>query len=208
MIAAKICGVRDPATLAVCRRARATHVGFNFAPGSPRALAPAQVGALSAQADGLIRVGLFVDAEDDEIGAVADHLDAIQLHGEETPARAAAVRARFGREVWKAFGIGSAADLGAAAQYAEAADLILYDAKPVPGGATGGTGLRIDWDLLSARRPHYRWGLAGGLTPANVARALAATGAPLVDVASGVEEARGVKSPALIDAFMKAVRSA
>jgi phosphoribosylanthranilate isomerase len=121
----------------------------------------------------------------------------------------AAVRATYGRPVIKALGVRQGADLDAAAAYEDAADHLMLDAKP-PEDADrpGGHGGAFDWSLLAGRTFRRPWFLAGGLTAENVAEAIAATGAPGVDVSSGVERAPGVKDPALIAAFIRAAREA
>lgn len=207
--AIKICGVTTPQALDSVIAARADHVGFVFFAKSPRNLAVRDAAALGNRATGRInRVGLFVDADDALISAAvsAAGLDALQLHGDETPERAARVRAAFGLPVWKAIPIASAADVARAAAYVSAVDLVLFDAKTPKGTLPGGMGLAFDWSLLAAWKDRAAWGLAGGLTPANVAEAVRQTGAPLVDTSSGVETAPGVKDPALVAAFCKAVR--
>jgi phosphoribosylanthranilate isomerase len=138
----------------------------------------------------------------------AARLTAIQLHGDETPARAAELRARFGKPVWKVISVTTAQDVARAAAYAGAADLILFDAKTPAGTLPGGMGLSFDWSLVAHWKGPLPWGLAGGLNPANVAEAVRLTGAPLVDTASGVETAPGVKDDSLIAAFCLAVRAA
>jgi|TARA_R100000501_G_scaffold14680_1_gene26562 phosphoribosylanthranilate isomerase len=209
MTQVKICGICDPQALAAARNAGASHIGFVFFAKSPRNLDLSAARDLSVQAQGLRRVGLFVDADDSLIDAAAPLLDAIQLHGGESPARVAELKARTGREIWRALGISSRADIAASREYHGAADLILFDAKPpADANVPGGRGVRFDWTLLKDAAPAMPWGLAGGLTPDNVAAALAATNAPLVDTSSGVEDAPGQKSPAKIAAFMEAVRSA
>ncbi|HAU6441647.1 TPA: phosphoribosylanthranilate isomerase, partial [Citrobacter freundii] len=120
---------------------------------------------------------------------VAAKLNALQLHGSESPERVAQLRARFGKPVWKALPVASASDVARAAAYAGAADLILFDAKTPKGALPGGMGLAFDWSLLAGYRGALPWGLAGGLNPTNVAEAIARTGAPLVDTSSGVESA-------------------
>ncbi|MGB3723455.1 MAG: phosphoribosylanthranilate isomerase [Pacificimonas sp.] len=203
----KICGVKTPETLHAVRQAGASHVGFVFFSKSPRNVSLAEARDLSAQADGLVRVGLFVDPDDELIAATAPMFDVLQLHGGETPERAAALRSRFGTQVWKALGVSSRAEVAAASQYRGAADMILFDAKPPEGAALpGGRGVRFDWQLLKEVKPGQSWGLAGGLTPENVAEAIAATNAPLVDASSGVEDVPGQKSAAKIAAFMEAVK--
>lgn len=210
MIRVKICGVNDAAGFDAAVAAGADFVGFVFYPPSPRAVAPAAAAALSARhPGGPARVGLFVDPADDAIAAVlaAVRLDLIQLHGAEEPARCAGIRARFGLPVMKALGVAAPADLDMLEAYAPAVDRFLLDAKPPPDAALpGGNAAAFDWALLAGRRLPRPWLLAGGLTPGNVAAALRASGAPGVDVSSGVERARGVKDPAAIAAFVAAAR--
>ncbi len=207
----KICGINDPAAMEAAVASGADMVGFVFFPPSPRAVTPDQAAALSdPQPWGALRVGLFVDATDDEIAAAlaALPLDILQLHGEETPERAAAVRDRFGKPVMKALGIASAADLDRIAEYAPVVDRFLLDAKAPPGAPLpGGNAAPFDWTLTAARSVPKPWLLAGGLTPGNVAEALSVSGAPGVDVSSGVERARGVKDPARVAAFVSAARA-
>ena len=209
--AIKICGIATAPALDAAIRARANHVGFVFFPPSPRAVTPREAAALADRVAGRTgTVGLFVDASDSELAdaIAAARLDAIQLHGNETPERAAAVRRQFNLPVWKAVPIAGPADVAAAARYADTVDLILFDAKTPKGTLPGGMGLSFDWALLSAWKLPLAWGLAGGLNPENVADAVRRTGAPLVDTSSGVESAPGVKDEARIAAFCAAVRAA
>ena len=210
MIEVKICGVNSAAALAAAAAAGADFAGFVFFPPSPRAVTPAEAAAISAaHPGGPARVGLFVDPSDEALAATlaALPLDLIQLHGAETPARVAAVRARFGVPVMKAIGIGAAADLALIPAYAAVSDRLLLDAKPAPDAALpGGNAHPFEWGLLTGAAIGRPWLLAGGLTPANVAQAIRAAGAPGVDVSSGVERARGVKDPALIREFVAAAR--
>ena len=207
--AIKICGVTTPDALDGAIAARADHVGFVFFPPSPRALTPQHAAALGARAAGRIgRVGLFVDASDALIAEAiaAAGLDGLQLHGEESPQRAAELRARHGLPVWKAVPVAAAGDVERAAAYVGATDLILFDAKTPKGTLPGGMGLSFDWGLLSGWRNRAPWGLAGGPSPANVAEAARRTGAPLLDTSSGVESAPGIKDMAMIAAFCAATR--
>lgn len=206
----KLCGLTEAAALDAAIAARADYAGFNFFPSSPRFLSSARAQELAARAEGRIgRVGVFVDADDAAIAEAveAGRLDAIQLHGSESPQRAAELRSRFGLPVWRVIGVARAEDIAHAADYAGAADFILFDARTPKGTLPGGMGLAFDWNLLSGLRIALPWGLAGGLNPANVAEALRRTSAPLVDAASGIESAPGVKAPALIAAFCAAARS-
>jgi phosphoribosylanthranilate isomerase len=208
--AIKICGINTAASLDAAIRARADHVGFVFFARSPRYVEPNQAAQLGARGAGRIgKVGLFVDADDTLLGdAVAGAgLTAIQLHGGESPERAAAIRARFDIPVWKAMSVTNAGDVARAQAYVGAADLVLFDAKTPAGTLPGGMGLSFDWSLVANWKGPLAWGLAGGLTPSNVAQAARLTGAPLVDTSSGVETAPGVKDDQLIQAFCAAARA-
>jgi phosphoribosylanthranilate isomerase len=207
----KICGIRDAVALDAARQAGADMVGFVFFPPSPRAVTANQAGMLArSYRNGPQRVGLFVDPDDAMLAATLAEvpLDILQLHGEESPARAGDIRARFGRPVMKALGIASKEDLARLPDYADQVDYFLLDARPPPGSALpGGNALAFDWALMKGEKPPRPWLLAGGLTPANVVQAITTSGAPGVDVSSGVERTRGVKDPAAIAAFIAAAKS-
>lgn len=207
----KICGISTAETLDAVLAARAEFVGFNFFPPSPRHVSPVDAAALAARAGNRIgKVGVFVDADDDLIQSAikAGRLDAIQLHGEESPHRAAQLRERFGLPVWKVIAVSSKSDVGRATEYQGAVDFVLFDAK-TPRGAPlpGGMGVKFDWSLLSELDIATPWGLAGGLGAANVAEAIATTGARLVDTSSGVERSPGIKDEDAILRFCEAVRA-
>lgn len=209
--AIKICGITAADALDAAIKARAEFAGFVFFPPSPRNIAPREAAMLGERAKGRIkRVGLFVDADDALIAeaVAAAGLEVLQLHGDESPRRAARLRAQFGLPVWKALPVAGPDDILRATAYRDAADLILFDARTPKGTLPGGMGLTFDWNLLAGSTGSLPWGLAGGLTPDNVAAAIGATGAPLVDTSSGVESAPGVKDPAKIAAFCAAARSA
>lgn len=206
MAQVKICGLREPAHVNAAVEAGARYLGFVFFAKSPRAVRPVQAAALGRDVPpGVARVGLFVDPDDallDEVLDVAP-LDMIQLHGSESPQRVGQIRSRFGLPVMKALGIAEPADLGAIWTHGTVADMLLIDARP-PRDAVlpGGNGLAFDWRLLVGRRWPRPWLLAGGLTPDNVADAIALTAAPGVDVSSGVETAPGIKDAGLIRDFV------
>lgn len=206
----KFCGLRDLATLSAAAGMGARYVGFVFYPPSPRAISVDQAARLAAQAPmGLCKVGLFVNPDDALLDAVADAvaLDMIQLHGQETPERAMAIRTRLGLPIMKAVGVASADDLTKLSLWEGVADQLLCDAKPPKDGTSlpGGNGLAFDWRLVAGRRWARPWMLAGGLTPANVADAVSLTGAPMVDVSSGVESAPGQKDVTLMQHFCAAL---
>lgn len=209
-VSVKICGLTEPVGLAAAIDAGARYVGFVFFAKSPRNLAPERAAELAAQVPlGVAKVGLFVDPGDallhEVLGKVP--LDMIQLHGQETPARVAEVKALTGLPVMKAVGVADATDLDALWDYGLVADMLLVDAKPPKDAALpGGNGLSFDWRLLVGRKWLVPWMLAGGLTPDNVAEAVRLTGARIVDVSSGVESAPGQKDAGLIGAFVAAAR--
>jgi phosphoribosylanthranilate isomerase len=208
----KICGLTEPGPVEQAGRLGAAFLGFVFYPPSPRYVDPALARELVALApEGARTVGLVVDASDAAIEALLQvvALDALQLHGHETPERVAEVALRFGCQVIKALRVETADDLLALPAHAEAADMVLFDAKPPRDAAwPGGHGLPFDWRLLEGLALDRPWLLAGGLHAGNVAQALALTGAPLVDVSSGVESRPGVKDPDKLDAFFAAVARA
>ncbi|SMX37882.1 phosphoribosylanthranilate isomerase [Maliponia aquimaris] len=208
----KICGLTRPEDVAAVAAAGARYAGFVFFPKSPRNLSVAAARDLALLAPvGLAKVALVVNPTDDLLDEItrAVPLDMIQLHGSESPERVAEVRARWGLPVMKAVGVAGAEDLDRLTVYQQVADQILVDAKP-PKGADlpGGNGLAFDWRLIAGRRWSRPWMLAGGLTPDNVARAVAMTGAAQVDVSSGVESAPGVKDAAMIARFVAAAMEA
>nr|B0T692.1 RecName: Full=N-(5'-phosphoribosyl)anthranilate isomerase; Short=PRAI [Caulobacter sp. K31] len=211
MVQAKICGLStlDAVTAAVA--GGAAFVGFVFFEKSPRNLDPEAAARLvaSLRQSPVKTVAVTVDPDD----ALIDRLmatmkpDLIQVHGRETPSRVRQIAERSGAGVIKAFSVSSAADVDQAGAFDGLVEHLMFDARPVEGSVLpGGTGARFDWSLLQGRRfsrPHF---LAGGLDPWNVAEAVKASGAPLVDVSSGVERGPGLKDPALITAFLDAVK--
>ncbi|MBA4048886.1 MAG: phosphoribosylanthranilate isomerase [Sphingomonas sp.] len=205
---AKICGLSTPETIDAAVRHGASHIGLMFFAPSPRHLGFADASRLSALIPGHVaRVGVFVDPDDALIdqAIAAGGLTVLQLHST-APARAAALGARTGLEIWSAVAVRERRDLDAAASYVGAADRILYDAK-TPDGALlpGGMGVRFDWELLRGFAHPLPWALSGGLTADNVGAAVAATGASLVDASSGLETAPGIKDVDKIAAFLQAL---
>ncbi|MDB5686523.1 MAG: N-(5-phosphoribosyl)anthranilate isomerase [Rhizorhabdus sp.] len=208
-INAKICGLSTPETVGAAVRHGASHVGFVFFAKSPRNVDPEKAGSLTRIVpDHVRKVGVFVDPDDALLAdAIArGGLDTIQLHGDETPDRVAAIRAIHGLPVWKAIPVRNRPDLDAARAYAGLVDHILYDAK-TPKGATlpGGMGLRFDWTLLEGVVHAQRWALSGGIGIDNVERAVGLTGARLIDISSGVESAPGIKDVDKIAAFLQRI---
>lgn len=207
-LAVKVCGLTQPGQVAQAAALGAAYLGFVFYPPSPRYLDPARARQLAAHApDGVKTVGVLVDPSDAEIDAVlaAVPVDFLQLHGHETPERVAALALSTGCRVIKALRVEEPADLAPIEEYADAADLLLLDAKP-PRDADwpGGHGLPFDWRVLEGRTMPLPWALAGGLHAGNLEAAVRLTGAAMVDVSSGVESRPGVKDPAQLAAFFAA----
>ena len=213
MTTAKICGVSTPEAVAAALDGGAAFLGFNVFPASPRYVEPEAAARLAelVRARGVKVCAVTVDPDDGLVDRLMATLnpDLIQLHGRETPARAAAVAARSGAEVIKALPVSEASDLDAARAYEGVVAHLMFDAKPPKDAARpGGHGIAFDWSMLQGRSFARPWFLAGGLDPWNVADAVRLSGAPMVDVSSGVERGPGLKDPALISAFLEAVRRA
>ncbi|HTK36025.1 MAG TPA: phosphoribosylanthranilate isomerase [Caulobacteraceae bacterium] len=212
MAEAKICGLTAPDAVQAALDGGAAYLGFVFFAKSPRSLSPEVAGHLAAPARGKAKcVAVTVDPDDETLDRIMARLapDVVQLHGREGPARVAEVRARTGAEVIKAVSIGAAEDLAGLRDYEDVADYLMLDAKAPPGAILpGGNGEAFDWTLAAQRRFTRPWFLAGGLDRWNVTEALHLSGAPLVDVSSGVERGPGYKDPRLIMAFLDAVRRA
>jgi phosphoribosylanthranilate isomerase len=202
----KICGINDMAAFDAAVEAGADWLGFVFFPGSPRYVTPALAAELSVRSPGgPPRVGLFVDPTEELIATTLEavQLDILQLYSVRSTT---AFRDRFGLPVWPAVGVASVADLPTDAG---GADRLLIEAKPPPGASRpGGNAVTLDWSLLRGWRAPTSWILGGGLTTANVAEAIDVSGAPAVDVSSGVESAPGTKDPALIRAFIASAKLA
>lgn len=206
----KICGLSTPETVEAALAAGADMLGLVRCETSPRHVSLQAARSLGRQIGGRARkVLLTVDADDASLAEAVAVLrpDVLQLHGEETPGRLAALKARFGLPIMKAIAIGAEADLAQIGAYRDVADLLLLDSRPAD-GRRGGTGAAFDWSLLNGLELPRPWLLAGGLDPDNVAGALMATGAPGVDVSSGVESAPGVKDVAKIATFVASARAA
>ncbi|HEX3753556.1 MAG TPA: phosphoribosylanthranilate isomerase [Rhizomicrobium sp.] len=209
-VAVKICGITSAEAADAAITAGAAYGGLVFHLKSPRFVTPQMAAALAQRMRGRLKVvALVVDLDDDGIEAVirAARPDVLQLHGRESVGRVAALRSRFGLPVIKSLAVAESADLAVASAYETVADMLLFDAcAPLEADRPGGHGAAFDWKILSGRSFTRPWLLAGGLTPGNIARAIALSGAKLVDVSSGVETAPGIKSPARIAEFIAAAR--
>ncbi len=202
----KICGLKTAATMQAALDAGADYVGLNFFAKSPRCVSLEAAGTLADLARDVAKiVALLVDPANELVDEIMPWLapDTLQLHGSETPARAAEIKRRTGAQIMKVIKVETAVDAASALSFAGIADLILFDTK-APKGADlpGGNGVAFDWRMLDDVKDKVPYMLAGGLTPANVAAAIRQTGATRVDVASGVETSPGEKDADLIRAFI------
>jgi phosphoribosylanthranilate isomerase len=208
----KICGLTTPEALDTALAAGADMVGFVFFAASPRHVELATARALGERVRGrALKVALSVDTGDEELAASVAALepDMLQLHGTESPERVVAVRGRFGLPVMKALPIAERDDLAAVRRYDTVADRLIFDARATRAATRpGGLGKRFDWRLLEGVSAGVPFMLSGGLDAGNVAEALRITGAPGVDVSSGVERAIGEKDLGKIRSFIAAARAA
>jgi phosphoribosylanthranilate isomerase len=203
----KFCGITRAPDAVEAARLGASYVGVVFA-GGPRLVTPSSASTIFAGVPrGVRRIGVFGRTSAQAIAEQADGagLDGVQLHGDPEAADVEAMRRRFGGTVWTVVRIASTLPPGFDA-LAASADAVVLDARVA--GALGGTGARFDWRgiarLLEGRRP-ARLVVAGGLTPENVADAVALLAPDVVDVSSGVESAPGEKDHARMRAFVGAL---
>ncbi len=214
MVDVKICGLSTLESVDAAINAGADLVGLVFYPRSPRNVSVQQAKTLADHARGRARiVALIVDADDMALQYINKNVapDLYQAHGSETPQRVLEIGALTGKPVIKAVKVGDVRDIAKAALYAGKASLILYDAKApetLVNALPGGNGLAFDWNLLGSSRQSEGFILSGGLNPGNVAHAIRVTGAPIVDVSSGVESAPGKKDLSLIRKFIETAKAA
>jgi phosphoribosylanthranilate isomerase len=206
----KICGINSAAAADAALHAGADFGGLVFFAGSPRNLSLQQGATLAERMRGRLKLAaLVVDEGDEKLAAIAAEVKPgfFQLHGKETPGRAADIRARFDIPIIKALPVAEPGDLAKASAYDDVAEMFLFDAPPAAAATRpGGHGAAFDWRILRGSNFARPWFLAGGLTPENVARAIEVSGAQMVDVSSGVESAPGVKSQSRIADFAAAAR--
>lgn len=210
MVSIKICGITRPEDIQACIENGVRWVGLNFAPPSPRAIAPTLAAELARMAPtGMQVVGVFVNPSDAELENVISQvpLGILQLHGQETPQRVAEIKARWDMPIIKAFAIAEEDDLDIITDYDAVADYYLFDTK-LPTyihALPGGSGRVFDWSVLKNQTISKPWLLAGGITPENAAQAIRITHAPMLDIASGVEIAPGLKDVTKIKALLVAI---
>ena len=210
MVDAKICGITEARALDAALEGGARYVGFVVYPRSPRHLSRDKLAALADRARRKADiVAVTVDADDELLSLIQHHAkpDWIQLHGREQPAMVAHARQYARKGVIKALGVARREDLSQAGAYENVAEMLMFDAKPAPGALPGGNAMSFDWGILAGARFSRPWMLSGGLNAQNLQQAIAASGAAIVDVSSGVESAPGLKDPIRIAQFLAATRA-
>ena len=203
MVKVKICGVTSATDALMAATAGADAVGLNFYLPSPRYLEPERALAIRLALPPFVAaVGIFVDEEVERVREIMDYcrLDYAQLHGRETPRKIAQLK---GYRIIKAIRVSGEADLRELERYR--VDAFLLDTYVE--GTPGGTGQTFDWDLARQAANRAKIIVAGGLTPDNVAQAVAAGRPYGVDVASGVESEPGKKDRKLVNRFVRAAKS-
>lgn len=208
----KFCGLTRPEDARAAQAAGAIFGGVILADGSPRRVQAEDVVRIFEGLH-LRRCGVFVNSDFETIPAAVDAmaLEVVQLHGDEAPQLPRRLRAELGIEVWKALWPRTGEEfVEGLERFADAVDGVLLDGWSK--SARGGTGTPFPWEEIAHFRDRVpdtlRFVVAGGLTPANVAQAMALLDPDAVDVSSGVESSPGKKDPHLIDEFAGAVRSA
>ncbi len=206
-IKVKICGITKASDAIVAARFGASYLGFVFFEKSPRNLTIEEALALEPDLPtGPERVGVFVGATDELIGAAVEalKLDWVQLHGQETAVRADHIRSKFNVKIIKAIAVSDHSDFMQLPIYARSCDMFLFDAKPVKGATLpGGMGQKFKWDILNDHHIRRDWLLAGGININNLETAVKDSNASTVDISSGVEKYFGVKDPHKIKEFLE-----
>lgn len=210
----KICGITTPQMLDVCCDFGADLAGFVAVPQSPRCI-PSLSAAATMREQAQNKIGivvLFSDANDIwlDIHIKTINPDIIQLHGNESPSALAKIKDKYGLPIIKALNIGTKADLEKIELYQECADIILLDSSPTdtPDALKGGSGQTFDWNLIQNLHLEHRFILSGGLNPQNVISAIEQAKPTGVDVSSGVEIEKGIKSAEKIQDFIQNAKSA
>jgi len=212
MFRVKVCGVTTPGDAAHAVSCGADAVGINFFRGSRRCVDEGAAREIvRAVGDRAEVVAVFVNEPPDSIASLCGRLgiSRVQLHGDEAPEEAASL------SLWRLKAVHAGGEVDLPALRAYPCESFLLDAGA--GGQYGGTGRTLPWKTLRERfgdllarpgtpGPGRPWVLAGGLTPANVGRAIAEARPDAVDVASGVEKAPGRKDPEKVAAFVERAR--
>jgi len=203
MVKVKVCGIKEPGDALVAADAGADAIGLVFAE-SPRRVSVEEAQEVTAALpEGILKVGVFVDAEPEEVLRIAEvvGLDYAQLHGDEDPETVAEIRGS-GLGVIKALRVRNAEVLAAVERYE--ADLFLLDAWSVK--ARGGTGERFDWGLATSLKGRDNILVSGGLNPENVREAIEFFEPYGVDASSSLEERPGKKDGERVRRFVSAAK--
>ena len=210
----KICGIRTIDAAIAAIHDSADFLGFIHFAKSPRHLTlnamKDLIQAIRSVNANIPCVSVVVNAENDVLKILRDEVrpDLIQLHGKETPERVAEIAALTHIPLIKAISVSEKSDLDGASAYEPHVEYMMFDAKtPKDAALPGGLGLSFDWTIMRHHAAVKPWFLAGGLSSDNVASAVQLSGAPMLDVSSGVETAPGVKDNGLISDFLKAAKS-
>lgn len=203
----KICGLTRMEDAVHAAESGADYLGFIASAGYGRSTTP-DVGRSLGAVTGLPLVAVTVDESLEDLVRLAEASEAavIQLHGDEPPSRLEELRQAGGWKLWKALRVRTAREVeDALADYGRVADALVLDGWHPD--QHGGAGVRFPWDVVAPLRGRFPADLgmvaAGGLTPENVARAVAELTPHVVDVSSGVERSRGIKDPDLVRSFIE-----
>lgn len=205
----KFCGLMRSQDAVLAAELGAAYTGVIFAGGPRNLTVERAVEVLAPVRSNVRRVGVFADQPASEIVRIAERcmLGVVQLHGDFSPERIAAIRRDFGGEIWSVCHVDDSGLPPMVDEMLDAGDGLLLDAKVA--GRLGGTGVTIPWTELSSEVQRIRGAkrivLAGGLRPENVAEAISILDPDVVDVSSGVESAPGTKDPVRMRAFRDAV---
>ena len=200
-LAIKLCGFTNKETVDLAVRCKANFIGFVFYPPSRRFISATKAAQIATDMPKNVKkVAVVVNPEDDDLEQIIQNLkpDFLQLH-ETDFGRTVEIKNKFKTPIIKAFALTKAEDLQQLKQYDEVADYFLFDAK---NKEVGGAGRVFDWNILKDLNTKKEWFLSGGLNAGNIKKALKETGAKMIDLSSGIEEVKGVKSPALIVSLM------
>ena len=214
----KICGTTQPNQAVAIAQLGASALGFICVRQSPRYVTPSQIAQIANAVSQLpdperpLRVGVFVDSPLSEIQQVVaqGQLDSVQLHGSESIEFCQQLRLALPAvKLIKAFRVQDPETLSQTLDYQSQVDMLLLDAfHPAKHpGEYGGTGHRIDWQILQQFRPSCPWFLAGGITPDSLSLALSCATPDGVDLSSGVETAPGIKNLEKVALLFQQIRS-
>lgn len=210
----KICGIRTIDAAIAAINDSADFLGFIHFPKSPRHLTLNAMKGLMSAIRGVNAniplVSVVVNPENDLLERLRDEVkpDLIQLHGKETPQRVAEIAALTNTPLIKAVSVSEKGDLDGASAYEPHVRYMMFDAKaPKDAALPGGLGLSFDWTIMQGYSGAKPWFLAGGLSVENAAEAVRLSGAPMLDISSGVESAPGVKDTGLISGFLRAAKA-